>query len=80
MIKKIEVVLKIEKKKFFSSVFQHGEKAKKRAFCDFKDHFDLFDHQTTLKYIARILYDFCILGILKKLINSSKSAKQVGIL
>ena len=35
----------------------------KSCFCDFKSHLDLFDHQTTLKDIAWILYDFGIVGI-----------------
>ena len=65
--------LKSQKTRFLS-LFQHRKKAwKKRVFYDFQDHLHLFDHQTTLKNITWILYDFCIFGILTKtLINSSK--------
>ena len=67
MIKNMEVVLKIAKNTFFFKLFSSAEKGlKKCVFCDFKDHFHLFDHQSTLKNIACILYDFCIFGILKK--------------
>ena len=76
MIKKIEVVLKIAKKMFFSTP-EKGLK-KKRVFCDFKDHFHLFDHQTTLKNVAWILYDFCIFGILKKSHKFVKIGKTSG--
>ena len=63
MIQKIEVVLKIEKK---------------RVFCDFKDHFNLLDHEGALKNIARISYDFCIFGILKKTHKFVKIGKTSG--
>ena len=77
MIKEIEVILKIAKNTFLSSLFQHLKMAwKKRVFCDFKDHFHLFDHQTTLKNIAWILYNFCIFGIWKNPVNSSKSENK----
>ena len=80
MIQKIEVVLKIAKNTFFSSLFQVLKKAWKKTcfFCDFKDHFHLFDHQTTLKNIAWILYDFCIFGILKKTHKFVKIGKTSG--
>ena len=55
------------------------EKAlKKYVFRDFKDQFDLFDHQTILKNIAWILYDFCIFGILKKSHAFVKIGKTSG--
>ena len=67
MMKKMEVVLKIAKNTFFFEPFSGAEKGlKKNVFFDFQDHFHLFDHQTTLKKIIWILYDFCIFGILKK--------------
>ena len=72
-IKKIEVVLKISKNTFFLK-----NALKKRVFCDFKDHFDLSDHQTTLKNIAWVLYDFCIFGILKKTHELVKIGKTSG--
>ena len=78
MIKKIEVVLKIAKNTFFFFKPFSGEGLKKRVFCDFKDHFDLFDVQTTLKNIARILYNFCIFGILKKTHKFVKIGKTSG--
>ena len=80
MIKKIEVVLKIAKNTFFQGLFERLKKAwKKRVFFfNFKDHFDLFDVQTTLKNIARILYNFCIFGILKKTLKFVKIGKTSG--
>ena len=79
MITKMEVVLKIAKNTFFSSFFPVLKKARKRrVFCDFKDHFHLFDHQTNLKNIAWILYDFCIFGILKKSHKFVKIGKTSG--
>ena len=79
MIQKIEVILKIAKTTFFSSLFQVLKKGrKKRVFFDFKDQFNLLDHQTTLKNIARILYDFCIFGILKKTHKFVKIGKTSG--
>ena len=51
---------------------------KKRVFCDFEDHLDLFDHQHTLKNIAWILYDFCIFGILKNFHKFVKIRKTSG--
>ena len=82
MIKKIEAAFKNAKNTFFFKPFSGaGKSLKKRVFFGaFKERFHLFDNQTTLKNIAWILYDFYIFGILKKLTNSSKSAKQVGIL
>ena len=65
MIEKIEVVLKIAKKHVFIKPFSAS-------------NFDLFDHQTILKNIARILYDFCIFGILKKTHKFVKIAKTSG--
>ena len=71
--------LKSQKTRFFSTLFQVVKKAsKKRVFCDFKDHFNLSDHQSTLKNIARILYDFCIFGILKKTHKFVKIGKTSG--
>ena len=79
-IEKIELVLKISKNTFFPSLFQPLKKAlKKLVFFNFKDHFDLFDVQTTLKNIARILYNFCIFGILKKTHKFVKIGKTSGI-
>ena len=79
MIQKIEVVLKIEKKHVFFKPFSGAEKGlKKRVFCDFRDHFNLLDHQTTLKNIARISYDFWIFGILKKKHKFVKISKKIG--
>ena len=79
MIKKTEVILKIEKKRFLQAFFRTWNRLeKKRVFCDFKDHFNLLVHQTTLKNIARILYDFCIFGILKKSHRFVKIRKRSG--
>ena len=48
MIKKIEAVLKIAKK----NIFQKPKKSlNQRVFCNFKDHFNLFDYQHTLKIL-----------------------------
>ena len=46
--------------------------------CATKDNFDLFDVQTTLKNIARISYNFCIFGILKKFHKFVKIGKTSG--
>ena len=73
------MVFKISKNTFFPSLFQPLKKAlKKRGFCDFKDHFDLSDVQTTLKNIARILYNFCILEFWKKTHKFFKIGKTRG--
>ena len=79
--KRLKLSLKSQKKRrsFFSNFFQMLKKAwKKRVFCDFKDHFNLLDHQTTFKNISRILYDFCIFGILKRTHKFGKIGKTSG--
>ena len=79
MIQKIEGVLKMAKNTFFSSLFPVLKKAlKNRIFCDIEDHCNLFDHQTTLKNIALILYNFCIFEILKKTHKFVKIGKTSG--
>ena len=64
------VFLTVKSKKkhifFFKHFFSAEKASKKRIFCDIEDHCNLFDHQTTLKNIAWILYNNCIFGILKK--------------
>ena len=62
----------------FNNFFRKIQEWKKRVFCDFKDHFYLFDHQTILKNIARILYDFCIFGIWGKTHKFVKIGKTSG--
>ena len=76
----MQVVLKIAKTRFFfQAPFSTGKRLeKKRVFRSFKDHLHLFDHQTILKNIARILYDFCIFGILKKTHKFDKIGKTSG--
>ena len=56
------------KNTIFSNLFQHLKNLEKKCVfvCDFKNHLGLFDHQTTLKNIARILYNFYIFEIFKK--------------
>ena len=79
MIKKMEVILKIEKTRFFLPFFSTGKRLeKKRDFCDFKGYFHRFDHQTTLKNIAWILYELFIFEILTKTQKFVKISKTSG--
>ena len=77
--KRLKWSLKFQKTRFFFKPFSAPEKGlKKRVYCDFKNHFDLFDHQTILKNISRILYEFCIFGIWKKTHKFVKIGKKSG--
>ena len=70
------MIFRLKPLRFEDCLFERLKKAwKKRVFCDFKDYFDLFDVQTTLKNIARILYNFRIFGILKKTYKFVKIGK-----
>lgn len=69
----------LKSKKHFLKPFLASEKGfENTRFFDFKHRFHYFDHQTSLKNIARILCSFCMFVILntKKFVKISKTCES----